>query len=200
MTDSREHILRTAFTLFLRKSFKEVTMNEIVDATGLSKGAFYHYFPSKEQLFVEVIDTYFFMKMRIDYDKCGKSSLQQFYRCYASQVDKIIREFKPLMTPPRSKNEFNYFRMMFDALNLFPGFREKVLAAKQEEFDAWIRVIKEGRERGEFESPMSDEQIARMFIYSTDGISLNLIFYGNFDEAELELITLWDNFYDELKD
>ena len=52
---SKEHILITAFSLFLQKSFKEVTMKEIVKETGLSKGAFYHYFESKEQLFLELL-------------------------------------------------------------------------------------------------------------------------------------------------
>ena len=54
MNESKEHIITVASKLFLQKNFKEVTMKEIVDKTGLSKGAFYHYFESKEQLFLEV--------------------------------------------------------------------------------------------------------------------------------------------------
>jgi len=44
MNDTREHILKVAFNLFLLKSYKEVTMAELVEKTGMSKGAFYHYF------------------------------------------------------------------------------------------------------------------------------------------------------------
>jgi AcrR family transcriptional regulator len=46
MSDSRTHILETAANLFMQKSYKEVTMKEIVDKTGLSKGAFYLHFRS----------------------------------------------------------------------------------------------------------------------------------------------------------
>ena len=56
MNQTKEHIITVACELFLQKSFKEVTMKEIVKQTGLSKGAFYHYFESKEQLFQEVLD------------------------------------------------------------------------------------------------------------------------------------------------
>ncbi|MFH0989670.1 MAG: helix-turn-helix domain-containing protein [bacterium] len=81
MSDSKEHILKASFCLFLHKSFKEVTMNEIVKAIGLSRGAFYHYFESKEQLFVEVINTFFFEKMMIDYSRLSQNSLwDNFYK------------------------------------------------------------------------------------------------------------------------
>ena len=68
MNDSKEHIITVASRLFLQKSYKEVTMKDIVDATGLSKGAFYYYFSSKEQLFFEVLDFFFTGVMSHDYN------------------------------------------------------------------------------------------------------------------------------------
>ncbi len=59
MSDTKAHILMVSLKLFLQKNFKEVTMKEIVEETGLSKGAFYHYFESKEKLFYEIIDYFF---------------------------------------------------------------------------------------------------------------------------------------------
>jgi len=60
MSPTKEHIILTAFRLFLKKGYKEVTMSMLVKATGLSKGAFYHYFENKEQLFIETLDNLFF--------------------------------------------------------------------------------------------------------------------------------------------
>ncbi len=53
MNQTKEFILKTAFSLFLQKNYKAVTLKEIVDKTGLSKGAFYHYYTSKEKLFLK---------------------------------------------------------------------------------------------------------------------------------------------------
>src|ERR1039457_5565225 len=78
MKDTKQHILQIAFTLFLQKSFKEVTMNEIVAATKLSKGAFYHYFTSKEQLFEEVINRFYLQLANIDYSQFSHKSLKSF--------------------------------------------------------------------------------------------------------------------------
>ena len=64
----------------------------------------------------------------------------------------------------------------------------------------WTAVITKSRGSGEFSSPMSDEQIAKMFIYSNGGISLHLLFDGGLDTIDEEMLTLWDHFYRELKD
>lgn len=200
MPKSKEHILKTSFSLFLQKSFKEVTMNEIVVASGLSKGAFYHYFQSKERLFAEVINTFFFDQMMIDYGKLSTKSLWDFYHDYAQQLRKTLIVFKGYVHYSDTKANVNSLTMIFDALNLFPGFRDKLREAQQKELDAWTAVIAKSRNNGEFSSPMSDEQIARMFIYSNDGITLHLLLDGELDSVDQEMLTLWDNFYRELKD
>lgn len=175
-------------------------MNEIVNATGLSKGAFYHYFESKEQLFAEVIDTFYFKNMVIDYSKLSNESLWAFYHEYAKEVARLLKAFKMLMDSKDEEVNINYFMMMFDALKLFPDFRNKLKEMQQKELDAWTAIVKNSREKGEFSSPMSDEQLARMFIYSNDGIGLYLFMNGNYDAAENEIIKMWDNFYKEVKD
>ncbi|MBN1398381.1 MAG: TetR/AcrR family transcriptional regulator [Bacteroidetes bacterium] len=200
MTDSKEHILKTSFSLFLQKSYKEVTMNELVTAAGLSKGAFYHYFESKEKLFSEVIDTFYFRNMTIDYSKLSHESLYNFYHDYAKEITKLINESKTFLDTKDREANINYFIMMFDALKLFPDFRDKLRETQQKDLDAWSAIVEIGREKGEFESPMSDEQIARMFIYSIDGIAVYLLMNGSYENIENEMIKLWDNFYKEVKD
>ena len=60
MKNTKEHILQTSLLLFLQKSYTDVTMSEIVKQTGLSKGAIFHYFSSKEALFKEIAQPCFF--------------------------------------------------------------------------------------------------------------------------------------------
>lgn len=47
---TREHILETALRLFRRRGFERTTMRDIAQGAGLSLGAAYHYFASKEAL------------------------------------------------------------------------------------------------------------------------------------------------------
>lgn len=199
MSESKEQILRTAFNLFARKSFKEVTMKEIVDESGLSKGAVYHYFVSKEQLFIEVINSFFFEKMVVDYSKINHSSLREFYNDYVDYIKKLFTGSMKYFSNSDSRTSLNYITIMFDALKLFPDFQNKIIKMQHDELEAWTEMIKKARDMGEFSSPMTDDQIARMFIYSNDGIALHLMLEGKFEEAFPEMLNLWDNFYKEIK-
>jgi len=46
----RAELIDCAQALFLRKGYERTTINDVIAATGLSKGAFYHHFRAKEDL------------------------------------------------------------------------------------------------------------------------------------------------------
>lgn len=48
--ERREEFLSTAQALFTQHGYEETTISAIIQAVGVSKGAFYHYFSSKEEL------------------------------------------------------------------------------------------------------------------------------------------------------
>ena len=50
----REELIDCAQRLFLAQGYEKTTINEVIAATGLSKGAFYHHFRSKEDLLAAV--------------------------------------------------------------------------------------------------------------------------------------------------
>jgi AcrR family transcriptional regulator len=59
------NILAAAATLFVEKNYAEVTMEQIAAASGVSKGAIYHHFSSKEELYLELIHSDLAEKRRL---------------------------------------------------------------------------------------------------------------------------------------
>ena len=55
-TDRKNQILEAAFKVFVEKGYSKATMDDIVDSSGLSKGALYHYYKSKKDLFLSLIE------------------------------------------------------------------------------------------------------------------------------------------------
>jgi AcrR family transcriptional regulator len=51
----RAEILRTAEKIFAAKSFQDVTMAEIANASGFSTGSLYQFFEGKENLYTTMI-------------------------------------------------------------------------------------------------------------------------------------------------
>ena len=195
MKNTKEHILQVALKLFLQKNFKEVTMKEIVDKTGLSKGAFYHYFESKEKLFEEIID-----HMSFDFDKYTKNSFYEFYHACANNSNPLKElVFNDGQDASDSVFTPNFYFLIFDAMNLIPGFKKKMNDYIKKELNEWSGVIKKAKESGEIKSAMSDKQIAMIFISTGDGLAMNLIFGGKYVNLKKELLSLWDGFYKSIK-
>ena len=51
----RQLILETARKIFMEKGYKDVTMKDIVEACGISRGGLYLYFSSTKEIFAEVL-------------------------------------------------------------------------------------------------------------------------------------------------
>jgi TetR/AcrR family transcriptional repressor of nem operon len=57
--DTRQHILDTGQAIIGGKGFSAVGLNEILQAAGIPKGSFYHYFGSKEAFGEALLESYF---------------------------------------------------------------------------------------------------------------------------------------------
>jgi AcrR family transcriptional regulator len=56
--ETRNHILTAATQLFSKNGYDATGVAEICLAAGVSKGAFYHHFPTKQAAFMELLNSY----------------------------------------------------------------------------------------------------------------------------------------------
>ena len=54
-TDTRKRILNVSKRLFLNKGFRETTTRDIAREAGINLSNLYHYFPSKDELFRQLL-------------------------------------------------------------------------------------------------------------------------------------------------
>ena len=55
-SNKKKQILDAALQIFVKKGYSETRMDDIVKSSGMSKGAIYHHYSSKRDLFLELID------------------------------------------------------------------------------------------------------------------------------------------------
>ena len=82
--ETQRNILETAKTHFLSDGLTGASLRNIVKDAGLTTGAFYKYYPTKEALFDALIDPY----------------LEHIYEIY----DQVIAEFEKLSADDQTKN------------------------------------------------------------------------------------------------
>jgi AcrR family transcriptional regulator len=190
-TDSKKQILQTALKLFLRNSYKEVSLRDIVDEVGLTKGAFYHYYTSKEQLFEEAVRYFYNNVMITNYSKFPKTSLKKFYEHY------IVVLQEPDAFDEMEEGDTNFFLFIYEASKRVPDFVQIHTAQRKKERWAWSEIIDVAKRSKEIKTRIPNEELAIMFLNISDGIAMNRAIGKKMilDEIKRD----WDNLYNLLK-
>ena len=116
MKQNRKEILKTIFKLFLTRHYEDVSYDDMIKATNISKGGLYHYAPNKIELFRLVVDTFFLDLIKVEDDIMIKTSgsdkfaLHDFLMSYASFLHKRFCRIQDFLQLPvdetaRRKNE-----------------------------------------------------------------------------------------------
>lgn len=199
MSESRENILRKSLFLFLQMSYKDVTMKDIVESTGLSKGAFYHYFSGKEELFKEIAQQ-FFSFGALNYDDFDKESLYGFYHQYVETLNSFFTTlYSDFRNETNSNAPLNFFFIMFEAVNRFPEFLNVELEMHKKDTEEWKKVIIQAKQTGEIHSASGDEEIANLFLYCNDGVFLRFINNDSKHSFKEYLLSAYDTIYNNLR-
>ena len=75
----REEIQRAAYRCFRDTGYHGTSVDQICEAAGISKGSFYWHYPSKHDVFVELLETWTRQIMDELYDQFKQSVLHQDY-------------------------------------------------------------------------------------------------------------------------
>lgn len=169
---SKENILRTAFALFLEKGYKEVTIKNIMEVTNLSKGAIYHHFGSKEEIYFATIDAYYINLFQTsslnEISDDFKQNVELLYHFAADLFDSIegISE-KGLEFPIR-----NFYSFQLNSENN-EIVRKKMRSTVSEYKNIIISIIIQGMENKKIRNDLGVEAIALQIIGMLEGISIN---------------------------
>ncbi|MFA5078369.1 MAG: TetR/AcrR family transcriptional regulator [Dehalococcoidia bacterium] len=157
---TRRKIYDTAVSLFTKKGYSKVTIDDICNKMGLSKGAFYNYFKSKDQIIMEgfmASDEYY----RTDALKeiAGlKSSVDQLVAYNRLVLKKITRTGRPLMQA---------------VFHSEIGFRKKtsyINSEKRSLYKVGEALVAEAQKAGELRTDLSSKQITNLIVRSLRGL------------------------------
>ena len=125
--NSKEQILEAAMKVFVKNGFAQTRMEDIAEVSGLSKGAIYHHYDSKKDLFLALIDfweEYFFFKVFFNKNIESKKS-EDLLRAMAKDMIETFKTKKYVLLAElefwslanhdedvRSKTEALYIKLM----------------------------------------------------------------------------------------
>jgi len=181
MKTTREKILSEAFKLFLKRGYNGVSMNDLVKSSGLSKGAFYHYFAGKEELFCEAVTGSFFTATgEMSFEPSSAATLEENLKALIRFKAEL---FKNLQKRTGIKNlDSGYFTLIFDGINRSPAFREALKFAGSSEETILKKIFKQAKQSGELETTLKASELALIYSSMLDGLELHAVVEGALDK------------------
>ncbi|WP_456276208.1 TetR/AcrR family transcriptional regulator [Bacillus sp. AK128] len=90
MNNRKQHVMKMAHQLFVEKGFQNTSIQDILDYSGISKGTFYNYFSSKNELLIALLKA-IYQEMEVERNELliGQSPSNQ--EIFIQQVELIIR-------------------------------------------------------------------------------------------------------------
>jgi AcrR family transcriptional regulator len=178
-----QEIMDAAMQVFVKKGFTDTSMTDIMNQTGLSKGAIYHHYQNKKDLFLSLIDhwqnTHFPDFHQYD-DKSLTSS--QIFQKFSNEVSQKFRE-----NPAVFLAELEFWSMA----NRDEEVRIKVKKLYGDILDLFENIINRGIDSGEFKQ--LDPKVSALSIMTAiQGIIWFTLFESNSFKGEKYLKYVMD--------
>jgi AcrR family transcriptional regulator len=150
----KERLLSVATRLFARHGFESTSVQDIVDAAGVTKGAMYHYYDSKDDLLAEVYHRLLSMQTEhLDEIAAGPGTPEERLRAAAADVVQT------------SLDNLDDLIVFFRSLHMLPEDKQAQVRAERRRYqDKFRALVDEGVAAGTFRSDISSDIVVHFFL------------------------------------
>ncbi|WP_294628047.1 TetR/AcrR family transcriptional regulator [uncultured Bacteroides sp.] len=201
MKTNREKLLQDAFVMFLQYNYERASYSLLTQATGISKAGISYYYPTKQELFVAVVDRYIFDVHDADLKFTPASSLAEFIDHFIENVRRTMEWYIIILQQAENTGDStafsNFFGFMLQIQRYYPNAKVKLSAFWDKFLSRWNTAITEAIERGELRRDIDIEWAGKMFCNAYLGMSFMQSFSTGLDVEELR--RSYNHLYDMLK-
>lgn len=168
-----EKIENAAMTTFSIYGYHATTIKLIAKEGKLSYGLVYHYFPSKEKLFIKIVENSLLK---------SRETITKGLNFDGTAWDKLENLAKVLIEELRNSNAFQYFFIILQAMTQgksIPNLLSVIEEKSKFHYEAIIPIIMQAQKEGKI-SPKDPTILAGVFFSLFQGLSIM-----TFQEAEL---------------
>ncbi len=162
--ERKNQILDAAMNIFAKMGFHNARMDDVAQESGLSKGALYWYFKSKDAIIAAILERLFHLALKDlqRLEQTQEGSVREGLLAYSQQLLGYMERMRPLQP------------MMYEFYALMG--RQKLVqqfgkAYYREYIAIMAKVIQHGIERGEFKA-VNPVDVAATFVALFEGLTL----------------------------
>lgn len=175
---TRERIIQASKQLFWQRSYDDVSVDTICREAGVHKGSFYHFFPSKEALVMEVLDEIA--------RECEEQLLRPSFTARLFPLDKIRLYFQNLQQQGEAaKKEFGHYpgcpigNLAAELSTISDAVRQKACKVLDLHAEYFTQVMTEAQQGAAVTYSVPAEMLANLLVACWQGASLKAKAYNN---------------------
>lgn len=178
--ERREQILSAALKVFATKGFAAAKISDIVARANVSHGLVYHYFKSKEVVFLELLKRAMFTSMQ---------TLQDAEQLPLGPLEKIRHIAQYILGGMEHYEDSAYYFLIVVHASVMevPNEGGELISQSSESIQAMIRILREGQEKKEIR-PGDPVDMAMTFFAAIQGLAIYKLAVKDFKIPDPELI------------
>lgn len=162
---TKEQLLHQAVVLFIANGYDNTSINDITNACNITKGAFYHHFKSKDEIFIQAIEV-----------------IMEEIKKWTDEKNISSKNMKELI-----QNSFDYsdyfsyskyynnvssdtYLVLIDSIKKFPEFKTKVADYIFGNIPLIEEKFKEAQEKGEVKKDIDSHSFALQIVVLVEGL------------------------------
>lgn len=156
-------LLEAALQVFARNGYRNTTLDEVAEAAGVTKGAIYHYFETKEALLLGVIEHY----RKLAFGR-AELAIRDERLPASTRIRLLIRK---MFSDTEGRRDLLAL-LVRGVTHEIPRVHERWLLGPARVWTMVARLVEDGKSRGEFRSDADGEVGARVLV---SGLMLQLM-------------------------
>ncbi len=169
----RKEILESAFEAFGEKGFQISTIDDIVSISGMSKGAIYNYFESKEDIYLQL------MNMRTDQDFAKIDKQFEGMKTATEKLTYLFSVYTKAQSNPKWQNSIRVHIEFWITSSRQEELQKLMIDRYNQKYLSYLEnVLQDGINRGEFHENCDPRLVASLFWGIIDGVCLHYSVIG----------------------
>ncbi len=193
---TRVDILKIALQLFLKKGYKDVSYQDLIKETGLSKGAIYHHFKSKEDLLISTFEFLLESSRQQGLEKQGHiiQDKESFREVFIGIKMEQIKGIKKLLGSKSIK--FNKLLFFFEAINENERLKNSIMELLKEEMKFLEKCFISLKKHNKIPKGKDPVVIAESLFWMLQGAEM-LMFFVKDNDSEKDFIKIYNKTIDD---
>lgn len=184
-----------ALELFFGNTYREVSINDIVKAVGITKGGFYHYFNSKEELFTQVVEDFLNRYTQMFMAFFNDTDTMDFKQRLDFATAKMVEIYK---SDEVKMVSFNYDILWNELRKHNNRLFDKAISMGRECLGVVKGMFEKEKQKGTLRDDLDCQGTAIMFLMSLKGVALYSL-YAEEEKLEENMNAFMDIFWHGIK-